>query len=63
MNFIFFIYYAVVSNELHFKQSKRTFAPCSFAVVRRVYEINEHQFMTTFFQHLTFCLICSEFVW
>ncbi len=52
-----------VSNERHFKQNKRAFAQRRFAVVRRVYEINGHKFMATFFRQPTFCSICSEFIW
>lgn len=59
--FIFFL--LAVSNERHFKQNKRAFAQRRFAVVRRVYEINGHKFMATFFRQPTFCSICSEFIW
>jgi len=52
-----------VNNERHFKQNKRAFAQRRFAVVRRVYEINGHKFMATFFRQPTFCSICSEFIW
>ncbi len=52
-----------MSNERHFKQNKRAFAQRRFAVVRRVYEINGHKFMATFFRQPTFCSICSEFIW
>ncbi|CAF2511765.1 unnamed protein product [Rotaria sp. Silwood2] len=51
-----------VSNERHFKQNKQAFAQRRFAVVRRVYEINGHKFMATFFRQPTFCSICSEFI-
>ncbi|CAF0725640.1 unnamed protein product [Rotaria sp. Silwood1] len=52
-----------VSNERHFKRNKQAFAQRRFAVVRRVYEINGHKFMATFFRQPTFCSICSEFIW
>lgn len=55
--------FVAVSNERHFKQNKRAFAKRRFAVVRRVYEINGHKFMATFFRQPTFCSICSEFIW
>jgi hypothetical protein len=57
LQFFFFIYYLAVSNEWHFKQNKRAFVQRRFAVIRRVYEINGHQFMATF------CSICCEFIW
>ncbi|CAF0899274.1 unnamed protein product [Didymodactylos carnosus] len=52
-----------ITNERHFKQNKKAFAQRRFAVVRRVYEINGHKFMATFFRQPTFCSICSEFIW
>jgi novel protein kinase C epsilon type len=57
------VFVLAVSNERHFKQNKRAFAQRRFAVVRRVYEINGHKFMATFFRQPTFCSICSEFIW
>ncbi len=67
--FVFFVskenlfFILAVNNERHFKQNKRAFAQRRFAVVRRVYEINGHKFMATFFRQPTFCSICSEFIW
>ncbi|CAM4893147.1 unnamed protein product [Rotaria socialis] len=52
-----------VNSERHFKRNKQAFAQRRFAVVRRVYEINGHKFMATFFRQPTFCSICSEFIW
>ncbi|CAF1388725.1 unnamed protein product [Rotaria sordida] len=52
-----------VGHERHFKRNKQAFAQRRFAVVRRVYEINGHKFMATFFRQPTFCSICSEFIW
>jgi hypothetical protein len=60
---ILFQLLAVNNNERQFKQNKRAFAQRRFAVVRRVYEINGHKFMATFFRQPTFCSICSEFIW
>lgn len=62
-NFFFSFDDLAVSHERHFKQNKRAFAQRRFAVVRRVYEINGHKFMATFFRQPTFCSICSEFIW
>ena len=61
LNFILLI--LAINNERQFKQNKRAFAQRRFAVVRRVYEINGHKFMATFFRQPTFCSICSEFIW
>jgi hypothetical protein len=63
LNFFEKKFFLAVSNERHFKQNKRAFAQRRFAVVRRVYEINGHKFMATFFRQPTFCSICSEFIW